>query len=53
MPTAVDREIADRGGVVRWRTITMPDGGRARVAVVRRRGPHGGRVVLVKRLPKK
>jgi hypothetical protein len=48
MPAAVDAELARRGGVKRWRTVTLPDGRRARVAVVRRPGPRGGRAVLVK-----
>lgn len=48
MPAAVDREIRRRGGAVRWRTVTLPNGQRAHVAVVRQRGPRGGRTVLVK-----
>jgi len=50
MPASVDAQLARRGGPVRWRTITLANGDRARVAIVRRPGPRGGRVVLVKRL---
>jgi hypothetical protein len=42
MPEA---EIARRGGAIRWRTVTTPDGRTMRVAVVRRRGPRGGTTV--------
>lgn len=45
MPEA---EIARRGGAIRWRTVTMPDGKVMRVAVVRRKGPRGGRTVAGK-----
>jgi hypothetical protein len=40
------RKIAARGGAVRVRTITLPDGRRATVYVVRRKGPRGGKTVL-------
>lgn len=48
MPAKVDAELAARGGVQRWRTITLPDGRRARAAIVRNPGPRGGRVVIVR-----
>lgn len=48
MPAKVDATIRARGGALRWRTVTLPDGRRARVAVTRRPGPRGGRVVLVR-----
>ena len=40
-----EQEIAERGGAVRWRTVKLPDGKTVRVAVVRRKGPRGGRTV--------
>ncbi len=49
MPASAEKEIARRGGAVRWRRVTLPGGRTALVAVVRKRGPRGGRVVLVKR----
>ncbi len=42
MPKA--EEIA-RGGVVRYRTVRLRNGKYVRVAVVRKRGPRGGRTV--------
>lgn len=45
MPTA---EESRRGGVIRYRTIQVGRGRKKRylhVAVVRKRGPHGGRTV--------
>ena len=42
MPNA---EIAARGGAVRWRTITTPDGRKVKIAVVRKPGPRGGKTV--------
>ena len=42
MPEA---EIRKRGGAIRWRTISLPGGKSIRVAVVRRKGPKGGRTV--------
>jgi hypothetical protein len=50
VPASVDRELRRRGGVARWRTVTLPNGQRARVAIVRDPGPRGGRAVLVKKL---
>ena len=37
-------EIA-RGGVVRYRTKKLPNGKYIRFAIVRKRGPHGGKTV--------
>ncbi len=42
MPEA---EIAARGGAKRWRTITLPDGRKMKVAIVRKAGPRGGHTV--------
>jgi len=42
MPAA--REAA-RGGAVRYRTVRLANGKYVRVAVVRKRGPRGGRTV--------
>lgn len=51
MPTAAERQIAARGGAVKWRRVTLPNGGgKALVAIVKRPGPNGGRTVLVKRV---
>lgn len=50
MPARVDREIRRRGGAVRWRTVMLPNGQPAMVAIVRQPGPRGGRAVLVKPL---
>ena len=49
MPEA---KIAERGGAVRWRTVKLPDGRTVRVAVVRRKGPRGGRTVASEPEPK-
>lgn len=48
MPATSDATINRQGGALRWRTVTLDDGRRARVAVTRKPGPRGGRVVLVK-----
>lgn len=40
-----EREIAQRGGAIRWRTVKLKDGKTIRVAIVRRKGPRGGRTV--------
>lgn len=40
-----EREIRQRGGAVRYRTIKTPDGRTLKVAVVRKKGPRGGRTV--------
>jgi hypothetical protein len=42
MPEA---EIARRGGAIRYRTIKLADGRTLKVAVVRRKGPRGGKTV--------
>lgn len=42
MPEA---QIAARGGAVRWRTITLKDGRKVKVAIVRKAGPRGGKTV--------
>jgi hypothetical protein len=44
MPTPIDRQIAARGGVIRWRE--RKSGKRLfRIAVVRKPGPRGGRTL--------
>jgi len=45
MPTPIDKQIAERGGVVRWREKRSKSGKLFRVAVVRKKGPRGGRTV--------
>lgn len=43
-----EKEIAKRGGAIRYRTITVGRGKKKRVihvAIVRKAGPHGGRTV--------
>jgi hypothetical protein len=40
-----EREIAARGGALRWRTVKLRDGRVIHVAIVRRAGPHGGHTV--------
>ena len=45
MPTPIDKEIKARGGAVRWRTVKRKGGRTWRVAVVRKKGPRGGRTV--------
>ncbi len=40
-----EREIAARGGAVRWRTIRLRNGKTVRVAIVRKAGPRGGHTV--------
>jgi hypothetical protein len=42
MPEA---EIRKRGGAIRYRTIKTKDGRTLKVAVVRKKGPRGGRTV--------
>jgi hypothetical protein len=48
MPKATDEQLRRRGGVLRWRTITLRDGRRARVAVTRDPGPRGGKTMIVR-----
>ena len=38
-------EEIKRGGVLRYRTKKLPNGKYIRFAIVRKRGPHGGRTV--------
>jgi hypothetical protein len=43
-----EKQIAERGGAVRWRTVRVGTGKRKkylRVAIVRKKGPHGGKTV--------
>lgn len=40
-----EKEIRERGGALRWRTVKLPNGKTVRVAVVRRAGPRGGHTV--------
>ncbi len=42
MPRAEEKR---RGGVIRYRTVSLPGGKYMRVAVVRKKGPKGGRTV--------
>jgi hypothetical protein len=42
MPTPIDKQIAKRGGVVRWREHKTKSGKLFRVAVVKKAGPRGG-----------
>jgi hypothetical protein len=43
-----EQEIASRGGAVRWRTVRLKGGRYIRIAVVRKKGRHGGRTVAGK-----
>lgn len=45
MPESVEREIAERGGAIRWRTLKLPGGRFLHVAVTREKGPRGGPTV--------
>jgi hypothetical protein len=40
-----EKEIAKRGGALRWRTKKLPNGTFIRFAVVRKAGPRGGKTV--------
>lgn len=40
-----EKEIAARGGALRWRTVKLKNGKVVHVAVVRRAGPRGGHTV--------
>lgn len=40
-----EREIRERGGAKRWRTVKLPDGRYVRVAIVKKEGPNGGHTV--------
>lgn len=40
-----EREIAARGGALKWRTVKTPDGKTIRIAVVKKTGPRGGHTV--------
>lgn len=40
-----EKEIAKRGGAVRWRTLKLPSDRYLHVAVTRGKGPRGGRTV--------
>lgn len=40
-----EREIAARGGAVKWRTVRLKNGKYVRVAVVKKAGPRGGHTV--------
>lgn len=44
MPTPIDKEIAARGGVVRWKTRKSGDR-TFRIAVVKKTGPRGGKTL--------
>jgi hypothetical protein len=43
-----EREIAERGGAKRYRTIKTKNGTVLKVAVVRKKGPRGGTTVAWK-----
>ena len=45
MPEQVEREIEERGGAMRWRTLKLPGGRYMHVAVTRDEGPRGGQTV--------
>lgn len=45
MPTPIDKQIAERGGVIRWREKVAKSGKKFRIAVVRKKGPRGGRTL--------
>lgn len=40
-----EREIAARGGAVKWRTVRLKNGKSVRVAIVKKAGPRGGHTV--------
>lgn len=40
-----EKEIAARGGAIKWRTVRLSNGKYVRVAVVRKSGPRGGRTI--------
>jgi hypothetical protein len=40
-----EKQIAARGGAVRWRTVKLKNGKTIRVAVVRKAGSRGGHTV--------
>jgi hypothetical protein len=46
-------ELRKRGGVVRVRTVRLPNGKIANVYVVRKPGPHGGRTIMGETRPAK
>lgn len=48
-----EKEIAKRGGAVRWRTKKLPNGEIIHIAVVRKAGPKGGHTVAGKPQPTK
>lgn len=40
-----EKEIVERGGAIRWRTVRLGNGKYVRVAIVKRKGPRGGSTV--------
>lgn len=40
-----EKEIAERGGVKKWRTLKLPSGKFLHVAVTKDEGPKGGKTV--------
>ena len=40
-----EKEIKERGGAIRWRTIDLPGGKYEHIAIVRKKGPRGGRTI--------
>lgn len=45
MPKWAEDEIKRRGGAIRYRTVRRKGGREWRVAIVRKKGPRGGRTV--------
>jgi hypothetical protein len=43
-----EKEISQRGGAKRWRTVKLKNGEVIHVAIVRKAGPHGGHTVAGK-----
>jgi len=44
MPTPIDKQIAARGGVIRWR-VRKAGKREFRIAVLKTKGPRGGRTL--------
>jgi hypothetical protein len=46
MPKSFYEKLKKLGGAIRWRTITLPNGEYAHVAITRKAGPRGGRTLV-------
>lgn len=46
MPASFYKKLRKRGGVRRWRTIVLPNGKYAHVAIVPKRGMRGGHTLV-------